>query len=83
MKPKSDNIFLEPIDKKVTSLIVPPKARYRSKQFLSAKVIAIGRLVNQVQIGDEVAYAKDTGTEVEFDDKKMVVIKPRHILGVV
>jgi co-chaperonin GroES (HSP10) len=83
MNPKSDNIFIEPIDKKVTNLIVPARAQYRSKEFLSGKVVAKGRLVNQVEIGEEVAYGKDSGYEVEVGDKKFVVIKPRAIIAVV
>lgn len=84
MKPTSDKIFIEPIDKKVTSLIIPPKYAYRSKEFFSGVVIAKGPKVTQnIQIGDEVAYAKDFGCQVEHNDKKFTVIKPGHILAVV
>lgn len=80
MTPKSDYIFITPIDKPVTNLIVPQSAQYRSKEFLNGKVTAIGRLVTRTAIGDEVAYQKDSGYEV---NKDLIVIKPRHVLAVV
>lgn len=83
MNPFSDNIFLSPLEKKVTSLIIPPKYEYRSREFLSGKVLAKGKKVTQVDIGDEVAYSKDAGITVEMDGNKFVVIGPRHILAVV
>lgn len=83
MTPKGSYIFLTVIDKKVSSLIIPPKYQYRSKQFLSGRVEAIGRLVTQTQVGDEIAYAKDAGIEIEYEDKKYIVIQPRSILAVV
>jgi co-chaperonin GroES (HSP10) len=82
MKPKSDHIFLEPVDRPVTSLIVPARAEYRSKEFLSGRVVAIGPRVHQVEVGEEVAYGKDLGIEILHHDTKFVVIKPRHILAV-
>lgn len=83
MTPKSENIFIEPIEKKVTSLIIPPKYKYKSKEFSSGRVIAKGPKVTKVDIGDEIAYHKDFGINIELDDQKFVVIRPRHILAVV
>lgn len=83
MKPAGDKIFIEPIDKKVTSLIIPPKYAYRAKEFYSGRVIDKGSKVTCVEIGDEVAYHKDFGVPVELDDKKFVVIVKDHILAIV
>lgn len=83
MTPRSDKIFIEPLDKKVTSLIVPPKYSYRSKEFASGRVIDKGSKIDCVEIGDEIAYHKDFGVTVELNDKKFVVILKHHILAVV
>lgn len=83
MKPTADNIFIEPIEKKVTSLIIPPKYKYRSKEFSSGKVIAIGKKVTKVDVGDEIAYHRDFGINIDLNNKKFVVIRPRHILAIV
>lgn len=83
MTPRRDKIFIEPIDKKVTSLIVPPKYSYRSKEFSSGRVIAKGSKIDCVEVGDEIAYHKDFGVNVELDDRKFTVILKHHILAVV
>lgn len=83
MKPKSDKIFIEPIDKKVTSLIIPPKYAYRSKEYSSGRVIDKGDKITCVDIGDEIAYHKDFGVTVEHEERKFVVILKHHILAVV
>lgn len=83
MSPTADNILLEPIEKKVTNLIILPKYAHKHKEFLSGRVFKVGPKVTQVSPGDEVAYAKDTGIEIELQDHKFVAIKPKHILAVV
>jgi co-chaperonin GroES (HSP10) len=82
MNPKSDHIFLEPVDRPVTSLIIPPSALYRSREFLNGKVVAHGPKVTDVIVGDEVAYGKDLGTPIEHDGRKYVVITQQQILAV-
>lgn len=84
MTPTSDNILISPIDKKVsTGLIVPPQYARKNKEYLSGKVISVGRKVSMVHPGDEIAYAKDTEIEIEYQGQKLVFIKPKHILGIV
>jgi co-chaperonin GroES (HSP10) len=83
MTPTSDKIFIKPLDKSVSGLIIPPKYQYKAKEFLSGRVLAKGKKANQVEVGDEVAYSKDLGVEVELDDQKIVVIKQGHIFAVV
>lgn len=83
MRPTADNIFLHKLDKKVSNLIVPPKYAYRSKEFASGVVVAVGKKITQVFENDEIAYNKDAGTEVEHKGEKFTVIKLKHIMGVV
>jgi co-chaperonin GroES (HSP10) len=82
MRPSSNKIFLSPVDHPITSLIIPPKYERRAKTFLSGIVIARGSKITSVQEGDEVAYAKEMGIEIELEDKKFVIIRPKHILAV-
>lgn len=83
MTPTSHNIFIKPLDKSVSGLIIPPKYQYKAKEFLSGKVLAKGKKATMVEEGDEVAYSKDLGVEVEWNDQKIVVIKQKHIFAVV
>lgn len=79
--PTSTNIFVSPIDKPVSTLLIPPKYAYKSKQFYSGKVVATG--YDQVSVGDEIAYSKDGGIEIELEGQKLIVIKPKHLIAVV
>jgi co-chaperonin GroES (HSP10) len=83
MTPTADHIFLKPIEKKITSLIIPPKYRNKAYEFFSGIVHSTGKRITTVQPGDEIAYAKDSGVTVEINDEKFVIIKPRHIVAVV
>lgn len=79
----SSNIFIRPIDKPVSTLLIPPKYAYKSKEYYSGIVTHIGKDVFHVNVGDEVAYPKDGGTEIEFEGEKYIVIKPGMLIAVV
>lgn len=82
MTPKGDYIFVRKLEGKVTSLIIPPKYQYQAEDFHSGVVFNKGHKVHQVNIGDEVAYNKNHGTEIELDDDKFIIIRPTHIMAV-
>ena len=56
-----------------------------------AEVVAVGpggvvdgkEITMQVKAGDKVIYSKYSGTEVEVDDEKYVVVKQNDILAVI
>jgi chaperonin GroES len=37
----------------------------------------------EVKVGDQVIYSKYSGTEVEFDDEKYIIVKQSDILAVI
>lgn len=83
IKATSSNIFLTPIDKPVSTLLIPPKYAYKSKEYYSGMVTHIGKDVSEVKVGDEVAYSKDGGIDIEFDGQKYIVIRPSMLIAVV
>ena len=56
-----------------------------------AEVIAVGpggvvdgkEITMQVKVGDKVIYSKYSGTEVELDNEKYVIVKQNDILAVI
>ena len=56
-----------------------------------AEVIAVGpggvvegkEVTMQVKVGDKVIFSKYSGTEVEVDDEKYVIVKQNDILAVI
>ncbi|MBO5394568.1 MAG: co-chaperone GroES [Clostridia bacterium] len=91
IKPLFDRVVLEPIENEseTKSGILLPMAAQETSQF--GRVMAVGSGENidgtkvgmQVKVGDKVLYGKFTGTEIEVDEKKYVVIRQTDILAVI
>lgn len=71
-----------------SGIVLPGQAKEKPQQ---AEVIAVGpggivdgkEITMQVKVGDKVIYSKYSGTEVELDDEKFVVVKQNDILAVI
>lgn len=90
IKPIFDRVVLMPkeAEKETKSGIILPTAAQEKSQI--ATVVAVGEGGNidgkdvkmQVKVGDEVLYAKYSGTEFSLEGKKYIVIKQTDILAV-
>ncbi len=90
IKPIFDRVVLLPkeTDKETKSGIILPTASLEKSQI--ATVVAVGEGGNidgqevkmQVSVGDEVLYAKYSGTEFNYEGKKYIVVKQTDILAV-
>ena len=89
--PLFDRVVLKPLVAEETTksgIVLPGQAKEKPQQ---AEVIAVGpggvvdgtEVVLQVKAGDTVIYSKYSGTEVELDDEKYVIVKQSDILAVV
>ena len=89
--PLGDKIVLKQLEAEETTksgIVLPGQAQEKPQQ---AEVIAVGpggvvdgkEVVMQVKAGDTVIYSKYSGTEVELDDEKYVIVKQSDILAVV
>ena len=91
IKPLFDKVVIKAIetDEKTASGIVLPGAAKEKPQL--ARVIAVGpggvvdgkEVTMQVKVGDKVIYSKYSGTDVEVDEEKFVVVKQNDILAVI
>ena len=72
----------------MSGIVLPGQAKEKPQQ---AEVVAVGpggvvdgkEVAMQVKVGDKVIYSKYSGTEVELDDEKYVVVKQNDILAVI
>ena len=92
LKPLSDRIIVEPIEEeehKKGGIIIPDTAKEKPVQ---GKIIAVGsgkltdeglKLNPEVQEGDRVLFGRFTGTEVDVNDKKLLVMRESDIYAVV
>lgn len=83
MKPAGDYIFLKSTDKPVSFLFIPDSAARKIRNYGTGVVIGRGPKAEVVDIGNEVAYNKDLGIEIELNDEKYVIVRPKWLLGIV
>ena len=71
-----------------SGIVLPGQAKEKPQQ---AEVIAVGpggvvdgkEITMQVKVGDKVIFSKYSGTEVEVEDEKYVIVKQNDILAVI
>ena len=89
--PLGDRVVLKQLIAEETTksgIVLPGQAKEKPQQ---AEVIAVGpggvvdgkEVTMQVKTGDKVIFSKYSGTEVEVDEEKYVVVKQNDILAVI
>ena len=89
--PLSDRVVLKQLEAEETTksgIILTSKSQEKPQE---AEVIAVGpggmvdgkEITMQVKAGDKVIFSKYSGTDVEVEDEKFVVVKQNDILAVV
>ncbi len=93
LKPLADHVVVEIVtkeEKTASGIYLPDTAAKEKPQ--TGKVIAVGvgkvtengtRVAPEVKAGDEVVFAKYSGTEVKLDGKEYLILSERDILAVI
>lgn len=93
LKPLADHVVVEIVtkeEKTASGIYLPDTASKEKPQ--TGKVVAVGagkvtdngtRVAPEVKTGDEVVFAKYSGTEVKLDGKEYLILSERDILAVV
>ncbi len=92
LKPLGDRLIIEPTESEemtASGIILPETAKERPQQ---GKVLAAGpgrrdeegkRIKMDVKAGDNVLFAKYSGTEVKMEGKKLLILKETDVLAIV
>lgn len=91
LTPLFDRVVLKQMVAEETTksgIVLAGQAKEKPQQ---AEVIAVGpggivdgkEITMQVKTGDKVIYSKYSGTEVELEDEKYVIVKQNDILAVI
>jgi chaperonin GroES len=92
LKPLGGRVIVEPIEQEEMTaggIILPETAKEKPQE---GKILAAGpgdrdedgkRIAMDVNVGDRVLYAKYSGTEVNIDGKKMLILRESDILAIV
>ena len=93
LKPLADHVVVEIVtkeEKTASDIYLPDTASKEKPQ--TGKVVAVGagkvtdngtRVAPEVKAGDEVVFAKYSGTEVKLDGKEYLILSERDILAVI
>ena len=86
IRPLADRVVIEPKEaetKTAAGIYIPDTAKEKPQQ---GTVVAAGPGKKdepmEVKVGDQVIYGKYAGTEVNFEDKKYLIVKQSDILAV-
>jgi len=92
LEPLADRVLVRPIEeteKKKGSIIIPDTAKEKPVQ---GEVVAVGpgklnddgkKVPLEVKIGDRILYGKYSGTEVEIDGQRLLVMQESDIYAIV
>ena len=87
IKPLADRVLVKPApvqEKTVIGIIIPDSAKEKP---LQGEVVATGNGTKDeemvVKQGDNVLYGKYSGTEVEFDGVKYLIMRQSDILAII
>ncbi len=86
VKPLADRVLVLPAqaEEKVGGIIIPDTAKEKPQH---GKVVATGNGTKDEEIvlkeGDEILYGKYSGTELEFDGTKYLIMRQSDVLAVV
>jgi len=85
LKPLSDRVLIKPApaeQKTAGGIIIPDSAKEKP---LKGEVIAVGPGTKdeamQLAVGDSVLYGKYSGTEIELDGEKYLIMRQSDILA--
>ena len=86
VKPLADRVLVLPAqaEEKVGGIIIPDTAKEKPQH---GKVVATGNGTKDEEMvlkeGDEILYGKHSGTELEFDGTKYLIMRQSDVLAVV
>ena len=86
IKPLADRVLIQPTaaeEKTIGGIIIPDSAKEKP---LKGKIIAVGNGTKDetmvLKAGDEVLYGKYSGTELEIEGKKYLIMRQSDVLAV-
>lgn len=92
LRPLGDRVLVKPLGREEmtkSGIVLPDTAKEKPQR---GTVVAVGagrldddgdRIAVDVNVGDEVLFAKYSGTEFKLDDEEFLILSEKDILGVI
>ena len=83
LQPLADRIVARPLEAETKSAggILLSEAAKEKPQ--SAEVLAVGKDVKEVKVGDQIVYAKYGPTEMKIEGQDVVLLKEEDVLAII
>ena len=81
-QPLGDRVFVtytEEMERTSGGIYVPDTAKEKPQR---GTVLAIGKKVENVKVGDQVLFDKYSGSKLRIDDEDCLILKEEDILGI-
>ena len=83
ISPLGDNVVAqteEATSKTASGLYLPDSATEKPK---TAKVVAVGKLVKELKVGDRIVYKSYANTDVKVGSEQYIIVKEEDVLATV
>lgn len=87
IQPLADRVLVRPVaaeTKTAAGIIIPDSAKEKP---LRGEIIAVGQGTKDEQMilkaGDHVLYGKYSGTEIEINDEKLLIMRQSDVLAII
>ena len=87
IQPLADRVLIQPAEaeqKTASGIIIPDTAKEKPQR---GQVVAVGKGTNDhemtLKVGDHVLYGKYSGTEVEIDGVKYMIMKESDVYAII
>ncbi|MEJ2746672.1 MAG: co-chaperone GroES [Anaerolineae bacterium] len=84
IEPMGARVLVRPVEKETTTksgLVLPETAKEKPQQGMIEAVGSEEEMMTDLAVGDTVLYAKYTGTEIEVDGTKYLVLEENDVLA--
>ena len=82
LKPLGNRVIikkLEAEEKTASGIVLPSQAKEKPQL---AEILAIGKDVDEVKVGDKVVFKKYVGTEIKVDNEELTICEIEDILAI-
>ncbi len=83
LTPLADRLVIEQVEAEEVSaagIILPDSAKEKPSE---GKVLAVGKDVKEIKVGDKVLYGKYGPTEIKVDGREVLIAKEEDVLAIV
>lgn len=83
LKPLGHKIVVErtqAVDKTAGGIVIPDTAKEKPEQ---GKVVAVGKDVEEIKVGDVIIFGNFAATEVKVDGKEYLVVREKEVFAVI